>query len=78
MRFNKELYWAWLRPRIVAYKIKIFSVKYIYKKIKNEKLREIKKEFYHLLRMRNKQNRVVSVSDNKTVNRLVLVLHNGL
>jgi hypothetical protein len=78
MRFNKELYWAWLRPRIVAYKIKIFSVKYIYKKIKNEKLREIKKEFYHLLRMRNKQNRVVGVSDNKTVNRLVLVLHNGL
>jgi hypothetical protein len=78
MRFNKELYWAWLRPRTVAYKIKIFSVKYIYKKIKNEKLREIKKEFYHLLRMRNKQNRVVGVSDNKTVNRLVLVLHNGL
>ena len=38
----------------------------------------IKKEFYHPLRMRNKQNGSVVVCGNEIVNLSILFLHTGL
>jgi hypothetical protein len=64
------------RPRVVACKIKMLSVKYIYKKQQIKKVDVIKKKSYHPLRKWNERG--ASVCSNWTVNLQVPVPHTRL
>jgi hypothetical protein len=66
------------RPRTVACKRKLLLVKNIHIKQQIKKMDVIKKEYCHLLCMRNKQNGFTNMRGNRIVNMLVPVLHTRL
>jgi len=72
MCFNKTFHRVCSRPRIIAYKIKMLSVKYIYKShlINNG---YNKKKSYYLLCMRDEHNGATSMHGNRTMNMSVLI-----